>query len=103
MGDDTDNNNLPVPRDSGRIEGLKRASKGLSSPNKVPTQAYDVGDTEVRKNPRACDLGYVEAGGDCAVAANIGGTDRIMFDEGNDNARIDCDAETFIGDVTEWT
>jgi len=36
------------------------------------------------------------------VAANICGTDRIMYDEENGDARIDCDADTFIENVEDW-
>ena len=93
--------NLPTPRDDERVESLKRATERLDSPNNIPTQAFDVGDTDVRKNPRASDLGYAEQS--CAVATNIGGTDHTMYDEENGDTRIDCDSETFIGDITEWS
>lgn len=105
MGEDTDDSNLPVPRDKDRVERLKETVEALEgeghSDMLVPIQAHDIGDADVRENPRACDLGYVE-GVECAVAANIGGTDRIMYDEENGDARIDCDADTFIENVEDW-
>jgi len=123
MGDDTDDSNLPVPRDEDRIERLKETVEVLEGEGHsdvlVPIQAHDIGDADVRENPRACDLGYFDAseeaslndssetnreveGVECAVAANIGGTDRIMYDEENGDARIDCDADTFIENVEDW-
>jgi len=104
MGDDTDDTNLPVPRDQDRIERLKETVEALEGEGHsdvlVPIQAHDIGDADVRENPRACDLGYADF--EAAVASNIGGTDRIMYDEENGDARIDCDADTFIENVEDW-
>lgn len=106
MGDDNPDN-LPVPRDEDRIERLKEVSEALDNDEMrnmlVPFEAHDVGeDADVRANPRASDLGYVEGDGEVAVASNLGGSDRIMYDEHNGDARIDCDADTFIEDVSDW-
>lgn len=101
-----DDDNLPVVRDQDHIDRLKEMNealqKGEAEEILVPIEAFDIGDVDVRENPRACDLGYVEGGGEVAVASNLGGSDRIMYDEHNGDARIDCDADTFIEDVADW-
>lgn len=106
MGDDNPDN-LPVPRDQDRVERLKEASEALQSGEEalglVPFEAYDVGDVDLRENPRASDLGYVEGCGEVAVASNLGGSDRIMYDpDVGSAAKIECDSDTFIEDVSDW-
>jgi len=123
--DDNDDSNLPVVRDEERIERLKEVHEALDAGEMqnslVPIEAHDVGD-DLRANPRASDLGYfspssddgvqndssrsasreVEGGGEVEVAANIGGTERVMYDPTDGDARIDCDADTFVDDITDW-
>jgi hypothetical protein len=100
----SDDDNLPVPRDEERIERLRETAEALDNGEErlalVPFEAYDIGDVDERANPRACDLGYIE-GGDASVASNLGGTDHIMYDEMNGDARIECDDSTFIEDVSQ--
>jgi hypothetical protein len=103
--DDNGDSNLPVVRDQERIERLKEVHEALDAGEMqnslVPVEAHDVGD-DLRANPRASDLGYVEGGGEVEVAANIGGTERVMYDPTDGDARIDCDADTFVDDVSDW-
>lgn len=106
MSRDTDDDNVPVVRDQDRIERLKEANEALKRGDAdeilVPIEANDVGDEDLRANPRASDLGYVEGGGEVSVASNLGGSDRIMYDEHNGDARIDCDQDTFIENIADW-
>jgi hypothetical protein len=108
MSRDNDDN-LPVVRDEERIERLKemheKLERGDADEILVPIEAHDVGDEDVRANPRASDLGYVEGGGEVAVASNLGGSDRIMYDpdsEESSETKIECDADTFVDDVADW-
>lgn len=98
----SDDDELPVPKeDVERLEKELGELEGSVSSRFVPLKAYDVGETPIRANPRACDLGEPE-GITLAVAHNFGG-DQIMYDESNGDAQIVVeDDATFIHDITEW-
>jgi hypothetical protein len=74
--------NLPVVRDQ-------------SSPVYTPT---DVGDREAVPHAHALDYHPTTV----QVTTNLGGTDRIMYDDENGDARIECDANAFVDDITDW-
>lgn len=73
----------------------------MSVSNKlVPLEAYDVGDGNVRANPRACDLGYTE-GADADMRELK--TEFVMFDSDlGATYTIHADKDSVVEDVSNW-
>jgi len=88
-----------------RLEVMLRELDGPMSVSNalVPFEAYDIGDTDERPNPRASDLGYPE-GYECAVEREGGRV--VMSDAPNwalaGETHMHADEDDFIDDITEW-
>lgn len=109
-----DDDNLPklhdLEKNDSAVKRLEAHLRALDGPMSVsnalvPFEAYDVGDTDVRANPRAGDLGYPE-GYECAVELDDESGRVIMSDPPNwalaGETYIHAAKEDFIDDLTEW-
>lgn len=106
-----DDDNLPKVHESeegSAVDQLRGVLNRLDGPMSVsnalvPLEANDVGEVDVRANPRACDLGYVE-GYECAVEHESGRV--VMSDAPNwalaGDTYMHADEDDFIDDITDW-
>lgn len=97
-------------REGSAVERLEATLRMLDGPMSVsnalvPYEAYDVGDNDVRPNPRAEDLGYV-SGYELAVETDHKSGRVIMSDPPNwalaGESYIHAAQADVIEDITEW-
>lgn len=79
--------------------------EGSASSKLVPMEAYDIGDTDARPNPRASDLGYVEGASELSQTRE-GESLYALCDSPNiplsGGRWIAAEGDAFIDDVSEW-